>query len=93
MSFAWSGLTFDERINILIDVLTQSKNQVKNLLRGDALGEFLLVPGNLLKNTMSYLKNNEIRAKVLKKHMGEYRDANNLPKQGAHGRPRSKMGE
>jgi hypothetical protein len=59
-------LDLAKRINTMAEILRQSKNLVKNLLRGDVLGEYLLVPGNLIKSSVKNNRNNATRQEILK---------------------------
>jgi hypothetical protein len=77
-SFTASKMTFSQRIDAFADIFRRSKNRVKNLLRGDLLGEYMLVPGNVMKNTLQNIRNNQNRQGILEEHREEWMTEHNM---------------
>jgi hypothetical protein len=86
-----SELTFSQRINAFADIFRRSKNRVKNLLRGDLIGEYMLVPGNVMKNTLQNIKHNQNRQGILEEHREQWMQERNMvvKKRGVKKTPRS----
>jgi hypothetical protein len=90
-SFTASELTFSQRIDAFADIFRRSKNRVKNLLRGDLIGEYMLVPGNVMKNTLQNIKHNQNRQGILEEHREQWMQERNMvvKKRGMKKTPRT----